>query len=163
MEREFLGAGWEHRVYASRNPDWVLKKPSNFNIVSINLLLCNRYRKIEEEMAFNIEECRLAGIRTPETRIFPFGRGYVMAQRRIDEDRSLTKTEIEKKILDSRSAYVYDLFQINPENFTSHGGEVYLIDLTMGSTRIDAGIFGYGIQNHIKASVIKFSRSRIKE
>lgn len=150
-ERKLIGSGTEHKVYESFNDGWVLKIPSDLNILSINIFLGFRYRKLKEEIEFNERECASCGILTPETRIFAFGRGYVMAQRRVDEDFSLSRFEVGEEIKKGGNTFLIDTFKIRPENFLSNQGNIYLVDLTCGLTRIASDLVGFKFQNRLKA------------
>lgn len=124
MERERIGQGYEHTVYrAKHNPEWVLKKPRIHQYFSSNAL------QIRQEIQEKQELLAESTIKIPETRIFSLQKGYVIAQKFIDEDNSV---EVEEHLQEQNIPHVMHRYHNNPQNFISNSGAVYWVDPTKG-------------------------------
>jgi hypothetical protein len=157
VERTLLGEGNEHRVWESRHNGVVLKTPRILNSLSVKLRGRQALEVIQSEIDFNKDKCNDAKIRFPETRVFSMNGSYVLLQQYIAEDGTLSDAEIRNKV--STDPYFLSIYDQRPQNFISNGGELYLVDLTFGFTRIFDGL---GVISHEKQNILKgiFARGR---
>jgi hypothetical protein len=126
MRKEFIGQGHEHTVFRiNNNEEWVLKRP--------RVLQKILYSKIEIENEIKNNTIRIANenIVIPRTRLFPFNKSYIVAQKYIEEDNSVN---IKEQFLEENNEYLLHRYESQPHNFIANQGIVYWIDPTKGST-----------------------------
>lgn len=149
MKREVVAKGLEHTVLKAKNrPDLVLKTPRAFNYIS--LFLCGQdATAIKAEVEHAISLAEESDIATPPTRVFTAGkRDYIIAQRFVEEDGSVP--DIRQRLLEIPSKFFLNKYDLNPTNFRSNNGSVYLVDLSYGSYRLYSK-FGISWEVYIEA------------
>jgi len=156
-ERKFIGEGNEHCVYVSRaRSEWIVKKPKNLCLASLRFM-GTASSNISKEIRKTVVLANKHGIKTPETRVFTVGDGYLIAQKKITEDQSLSQDEKRQLISETKNELLTNHFEMKPENFLSSKGRLYLVDLTWGYTRIldGLGILDHETQNVLKVKLLK--------
>lgn len=150
-----LGEGNEHQVWQSRHESWVLKTPKLLNYITLRISNRNVAEVLRAEIDFNKRKYAECQIIFPQTRVFSFGNGYVLLQQYIKEDGSMDREEVYIKV--SKDPYISSIYDQRSENFVSNNGDLYLVDLTFGFTRIfdKLGILSHEKQNLLKGQVIR--------
>ena len=148
-EREKIGSGWEHNIFRSSIDGWVLKKPKEATLFFLRLLTKTPGELIKEEVESNSERLTKNNIFFPETRVFTFGAGYVIAQKYVEEDNSLDNGGKRYRIEQTGDSYLINLFTREESNFRSNGGNIFCLDLTYGFNRILKGIISVEKQKRI--------------
>lgn len=161
MEKQLIGEGLEHKVYASIDPAWVLKRPKLQKLVSVGIFNKNILSSVLYDIEFMKEKCLKTGIMFPETRVFPFGNGYVLAQRRVVADNSMSQKEIIDFLNSAADKYMLHRFIGQPSNFLTNHGNLYMVDLTMGVIHVPQRFLSYDLQDKLKSIVARpFKRIR---
>ena len=124
--RELIGHGREHEVFRSNREGWVLKKPKAPILMALALSGFGPQKVIQElrETEELIASSKI--LKSPETRIFPFGRGYVIAQRFVQEDNSLE--DIRAKLKAEGQTLMANRYSLLHGNFVTNNGGLYIID-----------------------------------
>lgn len=143
MRHEQIGSGKEHRVYQSRFPEWVLKKPTLKNQLMFWLFRFNP-KIVRAEHEITADALQSTQVLFPKWRVFilpqfnkkfgPFtlNKGYVTAQEKIIEDNSLSKQEIIEILKSEEQSYLLARFDISPDNFMTQDKKLYNVDPTKG-------------------------------
>lgn len=155
MGRISLGVGQEHQVFESSIEGWVLKRPKLIQTALLNILYSSPGDVVRQEIVEIEKRFEAANIHTPQTRVFPVGRGYIIAQKRIVEDNSISSGTILENIKKCGDLYIDDYYQNNPKNFSSNSGRIYCLDPTLGYFRVldRLGIMGYETQARIRSVI----------
>lgn len=124
--RELIGAGREHEVFRSNRDGWVLKRPKGAILTSLALSGFGPQKVIQELRETEDLIASSEILKMPETRVFPFGRGYVIAQRFVQEDGSVEN--VRAKLKQEEQALMANRYSLAHENFINNNGSVYLID-----------------------------------
>lgn len=124
--RELIGSGREHEVFRSNRDGWVLKRPKGPILAALTLSGFGPKKVIQElrETEDLISSSQI--LRSPETRVFPFGRGYVIAQRFVEEDGSVE--DIRAKLKQEGQKLMANRYSLAHGNFINNNGRVYLVD-----------------------------------
>lgn len=158
LERQIVGRGCEHTVYRSQHKDWVLKTP-RWSVLLCGIILDKIPSQIiAGEFKKARELSQNTGVIFPETRVFPFGKGYVVVQKYIQEDYSVSDPE--ECLLKTGNEDMINAYEIKPDNFIAHEGRLYWVDPTFGFTRIpdETGIASQGECNRLKLEALRFKR-----
>lgn len=162
MEREFIGQGREHEVYASRIPGWVLKKPRPTLLIS-NLAGygVDKVREELEETKQAVSSSKI--LRVPETRVFRFRRGYVIAQKFIKEDQSVG--DIGKSLDQEGQKLMSDRYYLTPHNFMTNQGRIYFVDYSYGISSRVLQRLGFSFDSIVsfRANLARFFRGTNKK
>lgn len=137
FEREIVGIGHEHAVYDSPKTGGVLKVPDRKTQFALRFL--GGYKRVKEEIAFAEKASTNSPVKMPETRIYKINNSYVIWQRKIEPDNSISIPETLKKA----KPIFQELYHNNPTNFMSSEGIVWWIDYTRGI--IARGLTAIGI------------------
>ncbi len=151
--REKIGTGWEHEVFESKIEGWVLKRPKGVALALFRLFFKSPSDVLKQELDYHSERLKRNYIKFPETRIFTIGKGYIVAQRIIEEDLSLNPLDIRGKLEQTGDQYLIDLYQRDSSNFRSNNGDLFCLDLTFGFNRYPhkLGIINIENQKHLTA------------
>ena len=139
VERAIIGAGTEHIVFASHNPNYVLKRPRRANRLVHVLTRTNAHTVKGDINHTQLIVAELEDIRVPETRVFPRGSSYIIAQRRIHDDGT---TDIGRVLATHADVFLQERYHIKPQNFLSTQGIVYIVDPTKSPRTRIFEIFG---------------------
>ncbi|HYM65057.1 MAG TPA: hypothetical protein VES68_01040 [Candidatus Sulfotelmatobacter sp.] len=132
--RELIGAGREHEVFKSNRDGWVLKRPKG-PILTALVISGFGPQKVTQELKEAEDLISSSQIlRSPETRVFPFGRGYVIAQRFVEEDGSVE--DVRAKLKEEGQKLMANRYSLAHGNFINSNGHVYLIDHSHAFYRI---------------------------
>lgn len=161
VERQKIGNGSEHEVFASRHHNnWVLKRPSPITLAMLRLtgFGISKLRKEYEEA--RSEALKTPGIRVPQTRIFDtkkiFGLnrfGYIIAQRRIEQDGVMVNpVEVLRNQGNPLFAKIYEATRkADAGNFICNQGLVYFVDPFHAHNRLVERFFGLTFPQIIRA------------
>ena len=127
VERAFIGAGTEHTVFASRNPNYVLKRPRLANRLVHALTRTNADTVKCDINHTQLIVAALEDIRVPQTRVFPHRSSYIIAQRRIYDDGV---ADIGRVLATKADIFLQERYHIKPQNFLSAQGLIYIVDPT---------------------------------
>lgn len=155
LERQIVGKGCEHTVYKSQHKDWVLKTP-RWSVLLCGIILDKMPSQIiAGEFKKAQQVSKDTGVIFPETRVFPFGNGYIVAQKYIQEDH--TVSDPEEYLLKTGNEDVINAYEIKPDNFIAHEGRLYWVDPTFGFTRIphETGIISQRECNRLKLGALR--------
>jgi hypothetical protein len=141
VERASIGTGTEHIVVASRNPNYVLKRPILTNRLVHALTRTNADTIRRDINHTQLIVAALEDIRVPQTRVFPRGTSYILAQRRIDDDGS---ANIGSVLATKADVFLQERYHIKPQNFHSSQGIIYIVDPTKSPRTRIFGILGIG-------------------
>ncbi len=127
VERAFIGAGTEHLVFAAQNPNYVLKRPRIANRLVHALTRTNADTVKRDINHTQLIIAAFEHIRVPETRVFPRGSSYIIAQRRIYDDGN---TDIRSVLATHADIFLQERYHIKPNNFLAEQGIIYIVDPT---------------------------------
>ncbi len=127
VERAIIVAGTEHIVFASHNPNYVLKRPRIANRLVHALTRTNADTVKRDINHTQLIVAALENICVPETRVFPRGSFYIIAQRRIYDDGT---TDIGSVLATHADIFLQERYHIKPNNFLSEQGIIYIVDPT---------------------------------
>ena len=127
VQRTFIGAGTEHIVLAAHNPNYVLKRPRIANRLVHVLTRTNADTVKRDINHTQLIIAALENICVPETRVFPRGSFYIIAQRRIYDDGT---TDIGSVLATHADIFLQERYHIKPTNFLSEQGIIYIVDPT---------------------------------
>lgn len=153
-EREFLGEGVEHKVYRALAHDVVLKIPkSKFDYLK---LFTNAPKNVLREIKEAEKRVEGTDIQLPETRVFKFGRSYIISQKTIEEDYSIPNLAEEMEKYKNSNRFLYTTYLSNPRNFASRNGNIYWIDQVNGIvTFLEEKTFGLiNIERYRKTRIL---------
>lgn len=157
-ERAFISKGWEHSVYMSRIPGWVLKKKTGKMNCILSTLSGVTTGDIRDEYLKAQVLADEIGIKVPKTRVFEF-RGkssYVVGQEYIHGDNSV---DIKQYIETNNLKQKMHGFDVRSKNFISSEGEVYWIDPNRGFLRYRIMDVAYKVKNFLERKLALFARN----
>lgn len=162
MSREKIAEGWEHEVFLSKKPGWVLKRPKK-SILRVNSALGYGTAKIREEIsegqsiAYGSEIMSVPETRVFDTKkIFRYGKeGYIIVQRYVPEDGSISG--LRDKLFSEGKKFLVDQYEVDSRNFGSNQGSVYWYDPSHGYHRIldRFPIISYKVFIPLKARLVR--------
>ncbi len=128
--KELIGEGYEHMVYKRPTSKFVLKTPTPLNIKSIRLS-GKGPRALDSEREFWEKMISNSPVRIPPTRMFlSESKVYIMGQRFIEEDGSIE--DVASYLRSQGLQVLARKYELDPTNFKSNQGVLYLIDPTKG-------------------------------
>lgn len=128
-ERKQIGQGFEHRVVVGNT-----EKPTVLKIPRLTSSLSVRFSGGPDVIRNELEQVKSSiqctSVKVPETRVFPFGNSYIIAQEHIIPDLSV---DIQDEIRISGSDVLKKRYKRNPRNFIASHASIYLVDTTAGA------------------------------
>lgn len=149
MLREVCGRGWEHVVYFSSRTkqrkdkqQWVFKHPKRSVLLLTRALGYNSAKKVKEEIQQGdsyISSKKTSDVEIPQTRVFDTGKmgfkkGYILAQRFVKDDKSVS--DVRSKLKQEQLNHLVDIYDVSPQNIMSNRGKLYWVDPSHGYHRI---------------------------